>query len=101
MTKGRAVQIFLELSQILSIDHMLKDFIAESLTYALHGDNRVFHVLVEECLMGQICFVMVLWYVRGILQQSSFVTQWCQCGSGSKVKDGASAINTRSALCIA
>jgi len=56
MTKAREVQISLDLSQILYIDHMLKDTMTESLTYALHGDNRVFHVLVEECLMGQICY---------------------------------------------
>lgn len=60
MTKARDVQISLEPSQILSIDHMLKDIMAESLTYALHREKRVFHVLVEECLMGQICYLMVV-----------------------------------------
>lgn len=60
MTKAGKVQISLELSQILSIDHMLKDIMVESLTYALHGDSRVFCVLGEECLMGQICYSMLV-----------------------------------------
>lgn len=54
MAKAREVQISLELSQILSIDHMLKDIVAESLSYPLRGDSRAFPVLVGGCLMARL-----------------------------------------------
>lgn len=58
MTKAEEVQISLESTQILSIDHMLKDITGENLTYVHCGVRRVFHVLAEECLMGQICYLI-------------------------------------------
>lgn len=42
MTEAREVQISLELSQNLSIDHMLKDIMAESYLYTPRG---------QECFM--------------------------------------------------
>lgn len=60
MTKAREIQISLEPSQILSIDHMLKDITAKSLTYTQCGVKRVFHVLVGECLIGQTCCLMMV-----------------------------------------
>lgn len=92
MAKAGEVQISLELSQILSIDHMLKDIMAGSLSSLLHGDSRVFPVLVGGCLMARF---VTLWCVRGNLQQGGFVVQWWQCSPCRQVKDGASAINPR------
>lgn len=60
MTKAREVQISLESTQIMCIDHMLKDIAVEILTYARCGVKRVFHMLAEECLMGQI-FYLIYW----------------------------------------
>lgn len=53
MAKAGEVQISLELSQILSIDHMLEDIMAESVRYLLHGDSRVFPVLEGGCLTAR------------------------------------------------
>lgn len=58
MTKAGEVQISLESTQILSIDHVLKDITVDDLTYVQCGVKRVFHVLAEECLMGQICYLI-------------------------------------------